>query len=435
MRFSDRAQAGRLLATRLDHLRGQDVVVLAVPRGGVPVGVEVAKALGSPLDIVVVRKLGLPFQPEVAAGAIGEGGVRVLDRRVQRLSGVTKAELATVEREQRHELLRRLRRYRLSPPVPLKGRTAIVVDDGVATGAAARVACQVARARGAARVIFATPVCAPAAISLLREDADDVVAVTTPPEPDAVGRYYDDFRQISDGEVVRALTTPATCLPPARRALRQRSIEVPVGRVRLHGDLAVPEQPIASVIFAQAGASAGHSSRMRHIAAELNRAGVATVLAGLLTREEEFDRAAVSDVNLLGHRLTAVTRWTRDEANQRMLPVGCFGSAHGAAAALRSAADPRSDFCAVVSLSGRLDLVVPWLGRVRPPALLVVGDRDEHGVKQHQRLGPRLRCENRLVVVHGTDARFEEPDALDTVARLAHEWFTGHLVSSARPSA
>lgn len=91
MRFSDRAQAGRLLATRLDHLRGQDVVVLAVPRGGVPVGVEVAKALGSPLDIVVVRKLGLPFQPEVAAGAIGEGGVRVLDRRVQRLSGVTKA--------------------------------------------------------------------------------------------------------------------------------------------------------------------------------------------------------------------------------------------------------------------------------------------------------------------------------------------------------
>ncbi|GGU50073.1 phosphoribosyltransferase family protein [Lentzea flava] len=366
MRFSDRTQAGRLLAGRLGELRGQDVVVLAVPRGGVPVAAEVADALGAPLDIVVVRKLGLPFQPEVATGAVGEGGVRVLDRRVQRLSGVTKAELATAEHEQRREVLRRLRRYRTSPPIPLKGRTAVVVDDGVATGATARAACQVARARGAARVLFATPVCSPEAVSLLRLDADQVVTVTAPPEPDAVGRYYDDFRQVSDAEVIRLLSRRAGPPPSGRLAVRQRSIEVPVGRVRLAGDLAVPEHPVASVVFAQAGASAGHSSRTRHVAAELNRAGVATVITGLLTREEELDRVTVVDVNLLGHRLTAVTRWARGEANHRALPVGCFGVGHGAAAALRSAADPRSGFCAVVSLTGRLDLAEPWLGRVRP---------------------------------------------------------------------
>ncbi|GAB2817471.1 phosphoribosyltransferase family protein [Lentzea nigeriaca] len=433
MRFSDRTQAGRLLAGRLGHLRGQNVVVLAVPRGGVPVAVEVANALDAPLDIVVVRKLGLPFQPETAAGAIGEGGVRVFDRRVQRLSGVTPAELATVEHEQRRELLRGLRRYRHTPPIRLSGRTAVVVDDGVATGASARAACQVARARGAARVDFATPVCPTDVISLLRQDAEEVVAVTTPPELDAVGRYYDDFRQVNDAEVVRALIPPAAGFPPPGRTARQRPIEVPVGRVRLRGDLAVPEHPIAGVVFAQA--SAGHSSRIRHIAAELNRAGVATVLAGLLTHEEELDRAAVSDVNLLSHRLTAITRWARGETNHRLLPVACFGTGHGAAAALRAAADPMSDLCAVVSLSGRLDLAEPWLGRVRPPTLLVVGSADEQGIAQHERLAPRLRCERRLVVVHRANERFDEPDALDTVARLARDWFTGHLASSARPSA
>ncbi|MGW4213564.1 hypothetical protein ACWEIJ_36665 [Lentzea sp. NPDC004789] len=272
-------------------------------------------------------------------------------------------------------------------------------------------------------------------ISLLRQDANEVVAVTTPPELDAVGRHYDDFRQVSDAEVIRALTPPATSFPPLGRGARQRSIEVPVGRVRLEGDLAVPEHPIASVVFAQAGVSAGHSSRTRHLAAELNRAGVATVLAGLLTHDEELDRAAVSDVNLLGHRLTAVTRWARGEANHRLLPVGCFGTGNGAAATLGAAADPRSDLCAVVSLSGRLDLAEPWLGEVRPPTLLVAGSADEQGIALHERLVPRLRCEHRLVVVRGATERFEEPDALDTVARPARNWFTGHLESSARPSA
>jgi putative phosphoribosyl transferase len=205
--------------------------------------------------------------------------------------------------------------------------------------------------------------------------------------------------------------------------------------VRLHGDLAVPEHPIAGVVFAQAGATAGHSSRTRHIAAELNRAGVATVLAGLLTHEEELDRTAVSDVDLLGHRLTAVTRWARGEANHRLLPVACFGIGRGAAAALRSAADPRSELRSVVSLSGRLDLAEPWLGEVRPPTLLVVGSADERGIALHERLAPRLRCERRLVVVRRANELFDETDDLDTVAGLARDWFTGHLESSARPSA
>ncbi|USX54521.1 phosphoribosyltransferase family protein [Lentzea sp. HUAS12] len=435
MRFTDRSQAGRLLGGRLDHLRDQNAVVLAVPRGGVPVAVEVANALEAPLDVVVVRKLGLPFQPDVAAGAIAEGGVRVLDQRVSRLSGLTRSELAAVEHDQRRELLRRLRRFRRHRPVPLKGRVAVVVDDGAATGASARAACRVARARGAARVVLATPVCPADVVGLLLQDADEVVALTTPPDFDAVGRHYDDFRQVGDAEIVHALTPATGGPPPRRRVTRQRSIEIPVGRIRLQADLAVPQHPVSVVVFAQAGCSARHSSRVRYLAAELNRAGVATVLAGLLTQEEELDRAAVTDVSLLGHRLTAVTRWARSEPGHRSLPVGCFGTGCAAAAALRAGADPRAGLAAVLGLSGHLDLAEPWLGRVRPPTLLVVGSGDAAGIAVHERLVPRLRCEHRFVVVHRANGRFDEPEALDTVSRLAHDWFTAHLTSSARPSA
>lgn len=143
----------------------------------------------------------------------------------------------------------------------------------------------------------------------------------------------------------------------------------------------------------------------------------------------------VEVANALGAALDISVVRKLGQPFQPEVAVGCFGTGHGAAAAIRSAADPSSDLFAVVSLSGRLDLAEPWLGRVRPPTLLVVGSADEQGVALHRRLGPRLRCEHRLPVVHGSAGRFDEPDALDTVARPAREWFTGHLASSARPSA
>ncbi|WP_275895912.1 phosphoribosyltransferase, partial [Amycolatopsis ruanii] len=149
MPFTDRRDAGRRLAARLDRWRGSDAVVLGLPRGGVPVASEVARALGAPLDVVLVRKLGLPFQPELALGAIGEGGLRVVDPDLVRRFGISAAELAPVEAAERSELDRRAARFRSGrAPVPLAGRTAIVVDDGVATGASARVAVAAARAAG-----------------------------------------------------------------------------------------------------------------------------------------------------------------------------------------------------------------------------------------------------------------------------------------------
>jgi putative phosphoribosyl transferase len=175
--FADRADAGRRLARELEAVRGQDVVVLGLPRGGVPVAFEVAAALGAPLDVIVVRKLGLPFRPELAMGAIGEGGVRVLDPDVLAAARITAAELATVERRERATLQTRVTRLRRGRPrIDLTGRIALIVDDGIATGSTARVACQVARELGAARVIMAAPV-APAETVQKLSAADAVVCV------------------------------------------------------------------------------------------------------------------------------------------------------------------------------------------------------------------------------------------------------------------
>ncbi len=150
MLFADRVDAGRRLAAGLQHLRGQDVVVLGLPRGGVPVAEEVARSLGAPLDVIVVRKIGVPFQPELGMGAIGEDGVRIVDVGVMEMTGATDREFGVVEARERTELERRSRRFRGNRTrVPLVGRTAVIVDDGIATGSTARAACQVARAHGA----------------------------------------------------------------------------------------------------------------------------------------------------------------------------------------------------------------------------------------------------------------------------------------------
>lgn len=206
MHFRDRVEAGERLAQALMPWRGESVVVLGLPRGGVPVAAEIARALGAPLDVLVVRKLGLPAQPELAMGAIGEGGVRVLNQTVVRTTGVSEADLARVEAVERAELARQAGRFRDDrPPVVLTGRTALIVDDGIATGATALVACQVARALGATRVVMAAPVAAPSSVRDVRTVADDVVCLETPTEFMAVGQWYDDFRPTTDDDVIRCL--------------------------------------------------------------------------------------------------------------------------------------------------------------------------------------------------------------------------------------
>ena len=206
MPFIDRVDAGRRLAARLRHLRSDLVVVLGLPRGGVPVVYEVAADLAAPLDVILVRKLGVPFQPELAIGAIGEGGVRVLNDEVIRAAGVTTDELATVEQRERLELELRALRFRNGAlRTSLRGKTAVLVDDGMATGSTALAACRVARHLGAERVVLAVPVAPEVTVRIAEGTADEVVCLESPSPFFGVGEWYHDFSQVPDEEVVDLL--------------------------------------------------------------------------------------------------------------------------------------------------------------------------------------------------------------------------------------
>lgn len=201
--FQDRADAGRQLAEQLlDYAGRDDVIVLALPRGGVPVGFEVAQRLNVPLDVFVVRKLGVPGHEELAMGAIASGDVRVLNEDVLYVIPNAQAIVEIVTATEREELKRRERNYRDDrPPPDVKGKTVILVDDGLATGATMRAAAAALRQRGAAKTIIAVPVGAPSTCEEIRNAADDVICLTSPGSFIGVGQYYEDFSQTTDEEV------------------------------------------------------------------------------------------------------------------------------------------------------------------------------------------------------------------------------------------
>lgn len=208
VRFRDRHDAGRRLATLLGPLREERPIVVGIPRGGLPVAAEVAGALHAPLDVVVVHKIGAPQNPEFALGALAEGGVRVLSERTARSIGLSEDDRTALLARAQRELEEKVRRYRgAREPIVLSGRIAILVDDGLATGRSALAAVRSLRRRGAARVILAVPVAAPESVNRLRQEADEVVSVETPVGMWAVGLWYEDFRPTTDEEVAALLAS------------------------------------------------------------------------------------------------------------------------------------------------------------------------------------------------------------------------------------
>ncbi|HMA01426.1 MAG: phosphoribosyltransferase family protein [Gemmatimonas sp.] len=418
-RFINRSTAGRALASQLMGFADRgDVVVLGLARGGVPVAAEVARALHVPLDVFVVRKLGAPGHEEFAIGAITSAGIRVVNRELIAQLGITPQELEEITRREIGELERREAAYRDGRgALELQGRTIIVVDDGLATGASMNAAVRALRLKRPRDIIVATPVASRESVESLQTVADEVVAVATPEPFMAVGNWYENFEQTSDAEVRTLLAAGSTRVRSA--------VRIPSDDVLLDADLTVPAHAIGVVIFAHGSGSGRHSSRNRFVASALNDVGMGTLLLDLLTEREAIEEERTGhirfDVQLLAARLRDAAGWVRANPKLAMLPIAYFGASTGAAAALIAAShDP--EIRAVVSRGGRPDLAGPVLGRVRAPALFIVGGRDTQVLEYNRKAMSAMHGEAELIVVPRATHLFEEPGALEEVAAIARNW-------------
>ncbi|HEV2068989.1 MAG TPA: phosphoribosyltransferase family protein [Acidimicrobiales bacterium] len=432
MVFRNRTDAGRRLAQVLRPLGLSDPVVLALPRGGVPVAFEIATALDVPLEVFVARKIGAPGHAERGIGAISEEGGRAIDQAALHVLGLTLHQFEQLAADERLELQRRVRRYRAGRPLPeLAGRDVVVADDGLATGVTAEAALHALRSKRPRRLVLAVPVCAPDTAARLGTMADDVVCILSPTDFRAVALWYEDFDQTTDDEVVDLLERSVEA-GNAEAMSFAGAVQIPQpGDVALHGDLIVPPDAPGLVVFAHGSGSGRHSSRNRTVARGLHRRGLGTLLLDLLTAEEEEvdvrTRHLRFDIGLLADRLVATVAWLSHQPSTAAVPVGYFGASTGAGAALVASARDPHGAGAVVSRGGRPDLAGPHLSQVRAPTLLIVGSLDEMVVTLNRDAYERLRGERRLEVVPGAGHLFEEPGALEEVTRLAGDWFSEHL--------
>lgn len=466
----DRGEAGVELARELMKYRKRgDVIVLALPRGGVPVAAEIARALHAPLDLMIVRELGTPGQEELAMGAIASGGARVLNWDIITLCSVTDEAIERVTTRERIELERRMRAYRGKRPwADLEGKRVILVDDGLATGATMRAAIAAVRLQKPAKIVVAVPVAPCDTLAQMHSEADEVACLATPEPFHAIGAWYASFPQLSDDEVRGLLAerweqeqSPAHATavrPPGRahdprdesaphearelaaRPFHSSEVVVDTGDAALEGLLTIPGPAHGLVVFVHGSGSTRFSIRNRHVAECLNGIGFGTLLFDLLSAaEQEFDKSTGElrfDIGLLTRRLTAALEWAVRYPATARLPIGLFGASTGVAAALNVAACRPHRVSAIVSRGGRPDLAEAALARVTAPTLLIVGALDVEVRHLNREAAAALRCEHRLEIVPGATHLFEEPGKLEEVARLARNWFEQHLrgVSATRAS-
>lgn len=423
--FRNREDAGSRLAEALSGYADARPVVLGLPRGGVPLADAVAERLGAPLDVLVVRKLGVPGSPELGFGAVGEQGVTVINEDLCHRLGLADDEIRGIARRERAEVERRATAYRDSRPMlSVAGRSVIVVDDGLATGSTAAAAVHVLRQSGAERVILAVPVGSRQAVAKLSALADEVVCLESPSDFRSVGEHYGDFSQETDEGVREYL-----------RGGVDIDVRIPLphngsGVRHLPGRLTVPPGARGLVAFAHGSGSSRLSPRNQQVAEFLNAGRLGTLLFDLMLPEEESDRRLVFDVEFLARRVQEALLWCEAHPRLEGMRVGLFGASTGAAAALVAAALQPSLVGAVVSRGGRPDLAEGWLPRVSAPTLLIVGSYDVEVARLNRWAQQAMHCVTRLAVVQGAGHLFEEPGAMDRVADMAREWFIAHLAIS-----
>ena len=433
-RFADRHEAGAQLAERLRSYRDEAPIIFALPRGGLPVAVEVARVLDAPLDVLVAARVCAPTDEGCVLGAVAEGGAVCLDREAIERLNLIPEELAALAGHEADEVERRLLTYRDGASAPdLRGRTAIVIDDGGCPSVAVRAAVRHLRNVGATRVVLGTPVLARACRESLEPELDALVALTTVDGESQVAQAYEQFPSVSETTALQLLSdargfarspAPADAAPMPVHS----EVKIPAGEVELTGLLRIPRGARGMVLFVHGSGSSRFSPRNLAVARALEQAGFGTLLIDLLSEEEEREDELSGelrfDIELLSGRVRDVVDWLGTENATRALPLGLFGASTGAAAALTAAAERPERVHAVVSRGGRPDLApAQVLGRVRAPVLLIVGGDDTEVLALNHTAAHQLHAPVRLAVVEGATHLFSEPGALEQVMRLAlHEF-------------
>jgi putative phosphoribosyl transferase len=456
--FADRTDAGTALALSLSMFATeQDVIVLGLARGGVPIARRVADTLGTPFGVLVARKIGVPGIEEVALGAIAEGIDTIVTDSVAWYIGVPNQIVERLANNERPELERRARLYRDNGPLPdLRGRMVILVDDGLATGSTLRAAARVIRAQRPRRLVAAVPVASALGLKELRAEVDELITVVVPENFQTVSAMYEDFATVTDEDVLallgRPVDKPSSTIPrdtsdritlaaryaDGERIVRERRVEIPIRDGVIVGDLGVPRRvrdPKRATYFddvrglailVHGGGSSRDSYRNRYIAGRLRLNGYATLRLDLLTRDEQqrdvVDASLRFDVDRMSSRLAAACEWVLSKGIAGAFRTILVGSSTGAAVALATAAERPWRIVAVVARGGRVDLATELLPRITMPVMLIVGEEDEETLQNNRRAMRSLPRSARLVRIAGASHTFEEPGALGAVAEHAAKW-------------
>lgn len=403
----------------LSVYRGKKPLILAIPRGAVPMGRAIADALGGELDVALVHKLRAPYQPELANGSIDETGyVYLTDHARER--ELPRSYLETEKNVQLTTLRRRRQQYTMMrPAISLKGRVVIIVDDGIATGSTMLAAIHLARAQKPAKLIVATAVAPRDTIVRIAPLVDDLVCLQTPDEFFAVGEFFRDFSQVTDDDVIALLN-------PQSSSDDDPEVMIPADGYMLPGSLNIPAKATGIVLFAHGSGSSRRSPRNLAVAKILNSVHIGTLLFDLLTPDEDLDYQTRFNIPLLTRRLLTATHWLA-EGQGKGFHLGYFGASTGAASALMAAVELGSKVRCVISRGGRPDLAIKVLDRVQSPTLLLVGRKDSQVIELNQLAYERLACEKELSVIPGATHLFEEPGTLEEVARQAAVWCQKYL--------
>ena len=423
MYFRDRKDAGEQLAAVLKQKGYVDAVVLGIPRGGLPVATEVARAVGGILAVVVARKLGAPGNPELAIGATTASGITYINEGVARAVGASQAYIDAEKLRQVLEAQRREELFDGHRRPGLKDRTVIVVDDGVATGATAIAAIRATKAEGAKRVVIAVPVGPPEMIDLLGKEADEVVCLESDPGFWAVGQYYDNFDQVSDQDV-RALLNAYAAPPPAPDSTH---VTIKRNQINLAGILTTPAGagPFPLVIFVHGLGSGKDSPRNVTIAAHIVDSGIATLLFDLSGHGESLPDphdglgAYVAD-------LQAAFAWATVAPQVKNDAIGIAGSSLGATIAVKALIEGHVKPRTMVL---RAPPVEPEdFRRIDVPSLVLIGSLDP--LRSDVEWGATPCPQLTLSVVQGASHLFEEPGTLEQALRLTVGWFVQHLLQA-----